>query len=147
MSDVQTWILSKKTVSKSIGRHFSSWKVRHFQLDVDLGLLVVKSPTRSKPVTIDLRSATVLRNHYAKRGLNDHDVYFLSVQHGELEFVLQFNNIDELNNWETSMKNATKLQMSFTQNANKQALDALSNFIRDRAMLQVDSLLYALIPR
>ena len=129
------WIISKKKYSNSIGRHFSQWKRRFFELDGERAILIVRTRPSSTPVRVDLKQAVITYHHYSAHEAPA--VHQLSVKQNTLEFVLQFDSRQAVIDWETDLKQVSVSQNIHTQAANKQAFIALSDFIQYRSRLQL----------
>lgn len=144
-NSVKDILLSRKKVTTSIRRHFSSWKERIFELDQLNHRLHVQSKQGSPSVTFDLLVCSISRDNCivdSPRKIDDdtqsHSL-FLTFSEKSLEIVVKFRDIEHQSFWENIIFRVA-VERSDVCVRYSRLLSLLCEFIRDHRRLVLDQL-------
>lgn len=136
--NVLTGIILSKKITKTIIRHFATWKKRLISINNETNIFSIKA-TSGEINNISLRNAKLICHHYS---INN--AYCLSIQFcddkyaSDIEVSLQFLNENEMILYRNFISNTIKKYEIISEQSNKQVLNILNTFLNEKLLTNDD---------
>lgn len=129
----EVFALSRKQKKRSIGRHFTPWKMRLFIIDPSTGVLTIRSKNKPKPSLVNLRCATISVHHYVLKDASCVDSErVLAIAENDFEIFVKFSNDEQFSKWKNLLSSVSSAKKSLTREDNQTAIEALRTFFTEK---------------